>query len=79
MESEITLQLEDGKKLVWEIHKCSADEWINSTLNDEGLYLDITELVNSHYSWVVQGNNNTLFCVDVDIHGKLNYYLGYLE
>lgn len=73
----LSYKLESGKELQWEVHKCSTDEWINSTLNDQGLYKDITDEVVSDFSWVVLGDRDTLFIIDVDIHRQLNYYIGY--
>lgn len=67
---------------VWEIHKCSVDEWINSTLNDTGIYLDITdheEISNHLFSAVFQGNKDTLFILDVEQDHTITYYLGYLK
>lgn len=73
----LSYKLESGKELQWEVHKCGADEWINSTLNDQGLYKDITDEVVSDFTWVVLGNRDTLFIVDIDILGQFNYYIGY--
>ncbi len=63
-------------------YKTTLDDWINSTINDQGLYRDITEEIEDDeigISAAIQGQKDTIYILAVDIHGSINYYIGHLE
>lgn len=81
------------KTMTWEVHKCSLDKWINTSLNDNGFYQNITdeaELFSAQgnkmipFDAVIWGNKDSLFCMDGDQEDEdgypfVAYYVGYLK
>jgi hypothetical protein len=76
---EITWTHEEGTTVWEDVREVDVDEWITRSVLDYGFYKDITKETDSLFSLVLQGNMDTLFCIDVDKSFNLHYYIGYLK